>query len=91
MSFARNLSNKYEKKLMDTPAKTGLDDLKTASKKIVHKAAKATGQFIGNKIANKIVKLKTVIDEHSRNAEKIVIPPEKKRKNTERIKTSIIK
>ena len=70
LSFARNLSNKYNKQLMDT----GLDSLKTDSKKVVHK----TGEFLGNKIAdtvansydNKIVK----------PVEEIIIPPEKKKK-----------
>ena len=38
---------------------TGLDALKAASKKVVHKAAEATGEFIGNKkIADNIVKPK---------------------------------
>ena len=29
---------------------TGLDALKTASKKVVHRAAEATGEFLQNKI-----------------------------------------
>ena len=33
-----------------------LDALKTTSKKIFHKKAKATREFIGNKIADEIVK-----------------------------------
>ena len=36
--------------------KSELDALKTASKKLVHKAAETTGEFIGNKLADKIVK-----------------------------------
>ena len=32
---------------------TGLDDLKTAPRKVVHKATGGTGEFIGNKIAKK--------------------------------------
>ena len=36
LPFARYLSNKYGKQLLDTAAKTGLDALKTASKKVVH-------------------------------------------------------
>ena len=48
---------------------TGLDTRKIASKKVVHKAAKTTGEFIGNKIADKSVKPKYVIDENPRNAE----------------------
>ena len=56
LSFARNLSNKYGKQSLDTVAKTGLDALKTAPKKVVHEAAEATGRFMGNKIAYKMVK-----------------------------------
>ena len=57
---------------------TGLDALKSASKKVVHKPAEATGEFLENKIAEKIVKQKPVIDENSRNVEEIIIPPEKR-------------
>ena len=57
---------------------TGLDSVKTASKKLVHKA----GEFLGNQISvavnksndDKIVKL----DENPRNVDKIIIPPEKR-------------
>ena len=56
---------------------TGLDALRTDSKKVVHKAAQATDQFRGNKIADKIAKPKHVIDENPRNVEEIIIPPEK--------------
>ena len=59
--------------------KTGLDAAKTTSKKVVHKTAEATEEFIANKTADNIVKPETVIDENSRNAEEIVIPPEKTR------------
>ena len=57
---------------MDTATKTVLDKLKTASKIIAHKAAEATSEFIGNKIADKIVKPKTVSDENLRNVEEII-------------------
>ena len=63
MSFARNFSNKYRKLLLGT----GLNVLKTAYKKAVHKATKAAGEFMGNKIADKVVKQKPVIDEKSKN------------------------
>ena len=36
---------------------TGLDALKTASKKTVRKSAKTAGEFIGNKIADALAKL----------------------------------
>ena len=71
MSFARNFSSKYRKQLLDT----GLNSLKTASRKVVHKATEATGEFIGNKTADNIVKTNPVIDDNSRNVEKITIPP----------------
>ena len=74
MSFARNLSNKCGKQLLDTATKTELDTLKTTSKKEVHKAA---GKFIGNKIAEKFLKTKTLPAENSRNLEEIIIPAEK--------------
>ena len=63
---------------MDAATKTGLDAQKTASKKVVHKAIESTGEFKGNKIANKIVKPKPVHDAKLRNVEEIVIPPEKR-------------
>ena len=37
LSFTINLPIKYGKQLLETVAKTGLDALRTASKKIVHK------------------------------------------------------
>ena len=40
-------------------AKTWLKTLKTGSKKVVHKVVKATSEFIGNRIADEIVKPKT--------------------------------
>ena len=78
------LARKHRKLLFDT----GLDALETASIKIVHKAAQATGEFIGNKIADKIVKPKPVIDENSRNLEQIIISPETKRRNIKGIKSN---
>ena len=49
-----NFNSKYGKKLTDTAIKTGKDFAMTAGKKIVHKSAEATGDLIGNKIADKI-------------------------------------
>ena len=54
MSFARKFGGKYGKKLMDTAAKTGRDDGKTASKAVVQKTAEATENLIGSEIADKI-------------------------------------
>ena len=54
---------------MDTATKTELYALKTVTMKIAHKAAEATGEFIGNNITNKIVKTKSVPDKILRNVE----------------------
>ena len=79
LSFARNRSYKYEKQLMDTATKARLDALKTPFKKVVHKASEATGEFIGNEINDKIVEPKLVPNENTRDVDKIVILPEKKK------------
>ena len=56
-------------KLLSAATKTALDALKTSFKKLVHKAAEATGEFLRKKITDKIVKPKLVPDENSRNIE----------------------
>ena len=58
--------------------KQKLDALKTVCKKAFHKAAEATDKFMGNKIADKIMKPKLAADENSRNAEEIIISLEKR-------------
>ena len=54
MSFARSMSNKYGKKLVDTAKKSATDAIKTASKRAIQKTAEATGDLVGNKITDKI-------------------------------------
>ena len=49
-----NFNSKYGKKLTDTAIKTGKGFATIAGKEIVHKSAEATGDLIGNKIADKI-------------------------------------
>ena len=55
--FARELGNKYGKKLMDNATKTGVDAAKTASRRVIQKIAEASGDFIGNKIADKLTSI----------------------------------
>ena len=59
------------KELLDT----GLDVLKTDPQKVVHKAPEAIGEFIGYKLAEKILKPKYVIDKNPRNIEERIIRP----------------
>ena len=52
MSFARSMSNKYGKKLVDTAKKSATDAMKIASKRAIQKTAEPTGDLVGNKIAD---------------------------------------
>ena len=51
---AKNMSNKYSQKLVDTAKKSATDAIKTTSKRAIQKTSEATGDLIGNKIADKI-------------------------------------
>ena len=58
LSFAKNIgkniSNKYSQKLIDSDKKSATDAIKTASNRAIQKTAEATGDLIGNKIADKV-------------------------------------
>ena len=77
LSFSKKIDNKYGKKLMDSATKTGLDAAKTTSKRLVQKTAEATGDLIGNKIADKITSIGKP-KEKEKETEEIYIPPEKR-------------
>ena len=85
LSFARNFSNKYSKQLLDT----GLDALKTASKKVVHKAAEATDEFIRNKIEDAVGKLNKDKTLKTNPVEEIIIPPEKREEILNKLKQKL--
>ena len=65
-----HFTKKYKKQLLDT----GLDTVKTASKKVVHKA----GKFLGNKIADEVTKSNDNKIEKQEPVEETLIPPEKR-------------
>ena len=54
MSFANKMNNKYGQKLIDTAKRSTTDAIKTASKRATQKTAEATGDLIGNKIAEDV-------------------------------------
>ena len=54
MSFARSMSNKYGKELVDTAKKSATDAIKTAFKRAMQKTAEVTGDLVGTEIADKI-------------------------------------
>ena len=67
------------KDLMVTATKTGMDPAKTTSKRVVQKTAEATGDIIGNKIADKTTSLgKPNEKEKTKEIEEIYILPEKR-------------
>ena len=63
---------------MDTSTKTWIDVGKTASKRVVQKTAEATGDLIGNKIADKITSIGKLKEKETKEIEEIYIPPEKR-------------
>ena len=101
MSFAKNIgnkygrkmfdksidvSNKYGKKILDKRIDTSKDLAKRAGKKVLHKSAGATGEMIGNKVADRITKssrnkAQKEDDRIMEETQEIYIPPEKKRTN----------
>ena len=79
LSFARKFGDKYGKKLKDTATKAGMDAAKTASERVVQKAAEATRDLIGNKIAEIITSIgKPREKEKTKKIEEIYIPLEKR-------------
>ena len=62
---------------MDTTTKTGIDAAKTVSKRVVQKTAEATGDLIGNKIADKTTSIGKP-KEKTKEIEEISIPSEKR-------------
>ena len=77
LPFARKLGDRYGKKLIDTATKTGIDAAKTASKRVVQKTAEATGDLIGNKIADNITSIGKT-KEKANKPEEIYIPSKKR-------------
>ena len=61
MSFAKNIrknaGNKYSQKILDTDKKSATDAIKTASQQVIQKTAEATGDLVGNKIADKTISI----------------------------------
>ena len=50
----KNLNNKYSQKVADSVKKSATDLLKIAGKRAIQKTAEATGDLVGNKVADKI-------------------------------------
>ena len=82
-SMGKSLSDKYGQKLLDSAKKSSTDAIKTASKRAIHKIAEATGDLMGNKIADKITcmskKSNNNNDNNGNNNEDVELITHKKR------------
>ena len=93
MSFARNIGNKYGRKIFDKSLGVGKSMKKKYGKKILDnslsagkvltKSAEATGDLIGNIIADRITKstrnkAQKEDDRIMEETQEIIIPPEKR-------------
>ena len=56
-NISKNLGGISSKKLLDHAKQSAADAFKTASKGAIQETAEATGDLIGNEIANKITKV----------------------------------
>ena len=80
---SKSMKNKYGKKVLDNSLSAGKDFAKIADKKVLTKSAEATGDLIGNKIADRITKSarnkeKKEDDRIMEEIQEIIIPPEKR-------------
>ena len=72
-NISQNLSSKYSQKPLDHAKQFATDALKTASKRLIQKRAKAAGDLIGNKIADRITEVwKTSPQNNSETNEEIL-------------------
>ena len=54
--ISENLRGKCNQKIFNHDKQSATDTFKTASKRVIQKNAKATGDLIGNKIADEIIR-----------------------------------
>ena len=83
MSLAKNMSNKYSKKLLNKSIDVSKDFAKTAGKKVLNKSAEAAGEMIGNKVVDRIArkprnKIQKEDDRIMEETQELIIPPEKR-------------
>ena len=78
-NISKNISGKYSQKLLDHAKQSVIDTLETTSKRVIQKLAEATGDLIGNKSVNTIMKVsrsspqnnsETITNEHDKEISK---------------------
>ena len=83
LDVGKSMKNKYGKKILDNSLSAGKDFAKIAGKKVLTKSAEATGDLIGNKIADRITKStrnkeQKEDDRIMEETQEILIPPQKR-------------
>ena len=83
IDVGKSMKKKYGKKILDNSLSTGKDFAKIAGKKVLTKSEEATGDMIGNKIADRITKSsrnedKKKDDRIMEETQELIIPPEKR-------------
>ena len=82
IDVGKSMKRKYGKNILDNSLSAGKDFTKIAGKKVLTKSAEATGELIGNKIADRIIKStrnKAQKEDYRimEETQKLIIPPEK--------------
>ena len=83
MDVGKKYGKKYGNKLLNNSISAGKDFAKIAGKKLLTKSAEATGDTIGNKIADRITrssrnKAQKEDDRIMEESQELIIPPEKR-------------
>ena len=91
LDIGKSMKRKYGKKILDNSLSTGKDFAKITGKKVLTKSAEATGDMIGNKIADQITKstrnkAQKEDDRIMEETQEIIIPPEKRGKRIRDLK-----
>ena len=82
IDVGKSMKKKYGKKILNNSLSAGKDFVKIAGKKVLIKSAEATGDLIGNKIADRVTKstrnkAQKEDDRIMEETQEILIPPEK--------------
>ena len=56
-NITKNVSGKYSQESLDHAKKSAIDALSTSSKRFIQKTAEESGDLIGNKMADRIMKV----------------------------------
>ena len=83
IDVGKSMKKKYGKKILDNSISAGKDFAKIAGQKVLTKSAEATGDLIGNKIADRITKSsrnkeQKEDDRIMEETQELIIPPEKR-------------